>query len=150
VSRLPIRSAAFTQTVSFQVLEHLPTGECRRQAFLEARRVLAPGGRLVVTVYNWSQTKKSQSRLGIGNNTAKEGLHEIDGLPVYFYNFEKPELDVLLKAAGFEVQSIRGIQIQLKGLGRLGYVSIPIDRFLSWTRLGPRYGHLLLGQGKAV
>jgi SAM-dependent methyltransferase len=47
--RLPFADGSFHYVTCFEVLEHVPA-ELRRQALAEIRRVLRPGGRLVLTV----------------------------------------------------------------------------------------------------
>lgn len=57
--RLPLRDGVADGVISIAVLHHLATRERRLQALDEMRRVLAPGGRALVTVWAKDQTKRS-------------------------------------------------------------------------------------------
>lgn len=57
--RLPLRDSVADGVISIAVLHHLATRERRLQALDEMRRVLAPGGRALVTVWAKDQTKRS-------------------------------------------------------------------------------------------
>lgn len=57
--RLPLRDGVADGVISIAVLHHLATRERRLQALNEMRRVLAPGGRALVTVWAKDQTKRS-------------------------------------------------------------------------------------------
>lgn len=50
VTRLPFEDGAFDRIIASEVLEHVPDD---RAALDELRRILAPGGRLAVTVPTW-------------------------------------------------------------------------------------------------
>lgn len=57
--QLPLRDGVADGVISIAVLHHLATRERRLQALDEMRRVLAPGGRALVTVWAKDQTKRS-------------------------------------------------------------------------------------------
>lgn len=57
--QLPLRDSVADGVISIAVLHHLATSERRLQALDEMRRVLAPGGRALVTVWAKNQTKRS-------------------------------------------------------------------------------------------
>jgi ubiquinone/menaquinone biosynthesis C-methylase UbiE len=105
-AQLPLADAWATRVLSAQMLEHLPGAEFRSRAMGEMARALAPGGRLVLSVY--------QHLPGI---TPREGRHSGE---IYFYRFERPELRRLLKEAGLQVDAVtlRLVYILLAGCTR--------------------------------
>src|SRR5207248_1373217 len=131
----PLVRGLFTKAVSFQVLEHLPTAEARRQAASAVAELLAPGGSFTCTVYNWSKGKQRDAARGIGDNTHKEGFHESN---IYYYNFEEPELREMLHGAGLRVELLQGLVIRVRGSRLLGPLLLPMNRLLSSTHWGIR------------
>jgi SAM-dependent methyltransferase len=93
-AHLPLADAWATRVLSAQMLEHLPGAEIRSQAVREMGRVLAPGGRLVLSAY--------QHLPGI---TTREGRHSGE---IYFHRFTRPELRQLMEEAGLPVESDSG------------------------------------------
>ncbi|NYZ75212.1 class I SAM-dependent methyltransferase [Candidatus Micrarchaeota archaeon] len=79
------------------VLHHLKTPEDRLDALNEANRVLKPGGRLLLTVWN--------KRLGLEKKDALIAWRKKDGSTVqrYYYFFSEDELKELAEKAGFRV-----------------------------------------------
>lgn len=138
----PLAKQVFTKAVSFQVFEHLRTPSERETAVMAACELLIPSESLTCSVYNWSRQKRKFASLGIGDNTAKEGRHS-EGA-IYYYNFEEPELRKLLDGSGFRVDTIRGLQMQVRGIGRLGGLAVLLDRVMAASPLGIKHGHLLL------
>lgn len=139
----PCAPASFSAVASFQVLEHLSGEDPRREAVRAAAALLAPGGRFVSTVYNWSISKQRLAARGLGDNTRKEGFHQ-GKHPIYYYNFEEPELRKLLGEAGLVPERVEGIDLQLRGLAALGPLKLPFNRLLARTGIGRRHAHLLL------
>lgn len=137
----PLAPGLCTRAVSSQVLEHLPTAELRSRAFRAAADLLAPGGTLSCTLFNWSIWKQRDARKGIGDYTAKEGLH-CKG--IYYYNYTAPEMRELLTAAGLVPEYIHGSILGIPGSRLLGPLAHPLKRWLSRTFLGPKLGYLLL------
>lgn len=145
---LPLASGAFDKVASFQTLEHVPTAEGRGQALAEARRVLGGGGRFVASVYNWSRSKQRRAARGVGDNSRKEGFHATTP-PIYYYNFEAPELHALLADAGFHGVTLRGIYLELWWLLALGSLGLPLHERWGPTDRGRAHGHLLLAVADA-
>ncbi|WP_410661585.1 methyltransferase domain-containing protein [Amycolatopsis sp. lyj-112] len=88
---LPLRDASVDVVANFQVIEHL----WDQGAFLaECHRVLAPGGRLIVTTPNrLTFTPDSDTPLN----------------PFHTRELAPSELDELLLGAGFEVETLHGL-----------------------------------------
>ena len=137
----PLAPGLCTRAVSSQVLEHLPTAELRSQAFRAAADLLAPGGTLTCTLFNWSVWKQRDARRGVGDYTRKEGLH-CKG--IYYYNYTAPEMREILSAAGLTTEYIHGSILGIPGSRLLGPLVHPLKRWLSKTFLGPKLGYLLL------
>jgi 2-polyprenyl-3-methyl-5-hydroxy-6-metoxy-1,4-benzoquinol methylase len=84
------QAASFDVVTLFHVLEHLPDPDA---ALAEARRVIAPGGRLLLEVPNFGSL---QSRLAKGR-----GFH-VDA-PRHLFHFTRAALLEMLQRAGFEM-----------------------------------------------
>ena len=96
VCALPFFDESFSQTVSCQVLEHLPTPEGRDQMISELARVTEAGGGVVVSAYQHSIFTRLFEK--------KEGMH--DG-GIYYYRFSRRELRDLL-SRHLEARGITG------------------------------------------
>lgn len=143
ITALPLAKGAFDRVASFQVLEHLPTAELRLAAVREARRLLAPEGRLAASVYHWSASKQREARRGQGDNTKKQGFHATVP-PIYYVNFTVDEARALFESADLRVDTVAGIQLQLPLLSLLGPFVVPLNRAFARTAFGLRHAHLLL------
>jgi SAM-dependent methyltransferase len=84
---LPFRATVFDLVVCHDLLQHLPTDVRDRRALAELRRVLRPGGLLLV---------RSNSRLGTGR--PPPGVQGGD-----YRRFTLPELVARIRDAGFDV-----------------------------------------------
>jgi len=84
--QLPFRSESFDLLVCQDVVQHLPTDGADVRALAEMRRVLRPGGLLLV---------RANSRLGLGQDDA---ARDVD-----FQRYTLPELTARVQAAGFRV-----------------------------------------------
>jgi SAM-dependent methyltransferase len=146
VSTPPLADRMFSKVVSFQVFQHLPTQPMRDATFAAAKRILDDRGTLTCTVYNWSRLKRRLAARGLGDNTRKEGLH---GGKIYYFNFEPHDIAGMLDKAGFDVDLLRGMDMQVRGIDLVGRLAIPINDLLARTPLGVHLGHLLLVHARA-
>ncbi|MEA2086133.1 MAG: methyltransferase domain-containing protein, partial [Chloroflexota bacterium] len=98
ISRLPYADGSFDRAISVATYHHLK-GEGRQAGLAELRRVLKPGGEAFITVWNrwqpgfWFKPKE------IAVPWRKKG----ETLYRYYYLFSYPELEGLVREAGFEV-----------------------------------------------
>lgn len=126
----------FDRIVSAQVFEHLPSHESRLQLLARAAALLSTKGRLVMLTYNYSHVKRMA-------DIPKEGFHRSG---IYYYCYTAGELRHDLETQ-FNVEALLGIMSVMPfGLSeRLGMTAGAwIERLFSETRLGLRFGHLLL------
>jgi SAM-dependent methyltransferase len=137
VNHLPLRGRGqFDRIVSSQLLEHLPSQGLRKELWQTCSQLLASRGRAVVTVYNYSLTKR---RRGF----PKEGHHSSG---IFYHCYETQEL--LAEASPWlSVEEVCGVlnrMTPLRVLERIGHVGAMVDGLLSRTRMSRATGHLLL------
>ncbi len=99
VSYLPYADESFDWAISVATYHHI-RGRGERQAALnELRRVLKPGGEAFITVWNRWQPRFwfSRRQVAVPWRTRGKTLYR------YYYLFSYPELEKLVKKAGFEV-----------------------------------------------
>ena len=123
--RLPFPRDYFDKVFCIAVLHHVPSGEFRLEFLKEAKRVLRPGGKLILTVWNLWQRKTSRN-LFLKNvflkliGRSKLDFKDIfypwkgqDGKIItrrYFHLFTKGELKKLAKKAGFQIKEIKNLE----------------------------------------
>lgn len=99
VSHLPFPDEVFDWVISVATYHHIK-GKRERQAVLnELRRVLKPGGEAFITVWNRWQPRFWFS----GQEVAVPWRTKNKTLERYYYLFSYPELERLVKQAGFKV-----------------------------------------------
>jgi len=99
VSHLPYPDQTFDWAISVATYHHIKGKEERQAVFSELRRVLKPGGEAFITVWN-----RWQSRFWFkGREVAVPWRMRGKTLHRYYYLFSYPELERLVKRAGFEV-----------------------------------------------
>lgn len=114
ITKLPFKNNQFDWVCAFAVMHHIPSDELRSRSAREIWRVLKPGGRAVITVWNlfsdWAekkfniseQLKNSQEGFDKGDvsipwkGTVDKVIHR------YVRAFTKNELSELFKDAGFK------------------------------------------------
>jgi len=112
---LPFGDNYFDKIYSVAVLHHIPSGELRLKFLEEAKRVLKPGGLLILTVWNLWQWR------GIKHNLKYAVLRilrlsKLDFKDVfvpwaktrqrYFHCFSKRELKTVAEEAGFKIEKV--------------------------------------------
>jgi len=123
---LPFRSASFDTIVAAEVLEHLSSRDLKR-ALAEFARVLAPSGRLIITVptplYNFvydrllhSLTHGSKidyaTRVAASiQDLAPNFRYVMEGPDVHHQQFRVQSLKRILKNAGFDIIAIRNAEV---------------------------------------
>ena len=135
--RLPFPDESFQYVTCVEVLEHLPP-ELRPAAFREMRRVLRPGGRLVLTVphagwFAWLDSNNIRLRLpGLYRRLVRRGRRDagydaVGRVVEWHHHFTVPEL---LRLAG---EGWRTVTVRYGGL-----FIYPLMDWLSWPfyRLG--------------
>ena len=123
---LPFRQGAFQTALCLQVLEHVPEPE---QCLREARRVLAPGGYLILTApHIWN-------------------VHEG---PQDYFRFTEYGLAYLFRKAGFEVVEVRAMAGYFVTAGaRLSYFLAHFDHWGLQVIVRPLYFLVQAGGGGA-
>lgn len=121
IFKLPFPEKHFDKVYCIAVLHHIPSKEMRAQVLEEIKRVLRPGGFLILTVWNLWQKKTTWKSL-IKNNLLKLiGLSKMDFNDIlvpwkdktgkvlvqrYIHLFTEKELGKLTEKAGFIVKDI--------------------------------------------
>lgn len=108
-SELPLQDEEFDFVISFAVLHHIPSGELRKKFFDEIFRVLRPGGKVKITVWNllndWAR-----ERFEIGAQLAGKTSGDVQvpwrgtkgkNINRYVHQFSAEELRVLAESGGF-------------------------------------------------
>jgi len=99
LGRLAVRSGVFDAYVSLGVVEHDPAGPARVVA--EAARVLAPGGRLIMSVPYWNGVRT----LGAAHLNRQGRKLSASGGEFYQFAYRRREVRAFLEAEGFRVRS---------------------------------------------
>jgi ubiquinone/menaquinone biosynthesis C-methylase UbiE len=116
---LPFPDNFFDKIFCLAVLHHIPSFDIRLKFLKEARRVLKPGGLLILTVWNLWERKKTKPLLIKYTILKLIGKSKLDFKDIfypwkdntgkivinrYFHIFTKKELENLIKRAGFIVK----------------------------------------------
>lgn len=114
ITKLPFENNQFDWVCAFAVLHHVPSNELRDMAAREIWRVLKPGGRAMITVWNlFSDFAEKKFNISEQLKNKSEGFDDCDvtipwkgtaGKVVqrYLHAFTKNELSKLFKDAGFK------------------------------------------------
>jgi len=140
VRHLPVKDGVISAATSVEIYEHVRGGDERRRVLEELSRVLAPGGVLAISTFNYNLVYRLWALKG--NVGAREGEHLLGG-DFYYYRFSHREFRQELEAV-FEVDSVVGIRNiparSLSGLVRRAGSARLADRFLDFM---VRRGHRL-------
>lgn len=110
ISSLPIKNDAFDAVLYIATIHHLPLSEERLASLMEVKRILKPGGRVLVSA--WAQEQdKFREELKI---PVSEGLEYGDiflpwkmsdgrELQRFYHLFSKEEFEDLIRKSGLEV-----------------------------------------------
>lgn len=135
--QMPFRDGIFDLAISSQVLEHIPSLELRKKFIAELSRALRPGGRLVMSVYNWHENRPKEGM-------AKEGKHS-SGI---FYHCYSPAEFVDELSAHFVMDDLWAVQVVLPKTYRLvqalGKANRYWDRLWRKRKIALSHCHLLL------
>ncbi|MGH9485290.1 MAG: class I SAM-dependent methyltransferase [Terriglobales bacterium] len=142
LTRLPLAAGSFDAIVCTQVLEHIPDRDGRRRLLHRLSRLLRPGGRCLLTVYNLNEPWQRRG-------DPREGTHDSG---VFYHCYEADELRRDLEPA-FELIELCGIIQLLPHTWRLFPWLGPFGRVLDHRLearvvLSRRWGHLLLAQAR--
>jgi SAM-dependent methyltransferase len=136
LGHLPFAEDVFDGALSTSVLSNVPTAETRSAGLDQIHRVLAPGGRVLITVYHHCWVKRVRQRLGLSSNGRKQGYHS-DGA-IHYYNFDPDEL-LRWASERFVTDSCFGLEHRIPVLSRLSPgIAGAIDRTLARTPLSLR------------
>ena len=98
-SHLPFSDEVFDWAISVATYHHIKSKTERQAALSELRRVLKPGGEAFITLWN-----RWQPRFWFGDKEVAVPWRTKDKtLERYYYLFSYPELERLVKEAGFSV-----------------------------------------------
>jgi len=109
---LPFPDSNFDKAFSIAVLHHIPSAELRKKALLELKRVLKPGGILILTVWDIRHKKALPSALKycllklIGKSKLDfrdAFVPWADKVEKYYHFFTKKELQFLVEKNGFKI-----------------------------------------------
>jgi SAM-dependent methyltransferase len=110
----PGHPGTFQQVFAFAVLHHIPGDELRTRLLRQVHALMAPGGRLTLSVWNFLASPRLRRRIlpwreaGLAEGELDPGDYLLDwrrggrGLR-YVHHFTEPELDGLAAATGFGV-----------------------------------------------
>lgn len=137
LTALPFADGVFGKVLCANALQHLPDAELRSRAVGGLARVARPGGRVVVTVHNYSKLKE---RAG----WAKDGRAGGSSGPVqWIHRFAAPEFEALL-APALRVQKVTGAGLPLCYRYTLTPVMSLVERLARNFRLSTRWSNMLV------
>ncbi|MFQ6121577.1 MAG: class I SAM-dependent methyltransferase [Dehalococcoidales bacterium] len=99
VRHLPYPDETFNWAISVATYHHIKGKEERLRSLQELKRILKPGGEAFITVWNHWQPRfwLHRKEIAVPWRTKGKTLYR------YYYLFSYPELEKLVKKAGFEV-----------------------------------------------
>lgn len=117
ISSLPFPDNYFDSVWSIAVFHHIPSKALRVKALIETRRVLKPGGKVIMACWNLYQPQYLKLLLNFALRKIL-GKSKLDFKDVfvpwgeikiqrYYHAFTKPELKKLFEKAGFKVEELK-------------------------------------------
>jgi SAM-dependent methyltransferase len=143
VGRMPLPASSIDAVISLGVVEHRQAGP---EPWLdELRRIVRPGGRLLISVPYLNALRRRRARQGWYRDAT-------DGLAFYQYAFAPDEFQALLRRAGFEPERLVGydhrkcLRQEVPWLQRLpGPLSRVVFKLSDYVPgVSSRLGHMLL------
>jgi len=135
---LPVASDSFDVVTVVELIEHIPTAEAA-QLLAECRRVLRPGGKLVVTTPNyaflWPLLEFLTNRLG---KVSYEDQH--------ITQYRAPVLRALFRSAGFADPQVDTCLFSAPFFAALNWSLADSVARLEPNFLAHNFGHLLIGR----
>lgn len=137
ICKIPFKNKTFDKIILSEVLEHLNDDY---SALLEVKRILKPGGKVVITVPNhnypffWDPLNWTRERLGLGH--FNKDIELLAGLwSMHLRLYYPKELESLAKKAGFKIEKIKILthyclpftQVILH-LGKNFYTKLPVPK----------------------
>jgi SAM-dependent methyltransferase len=143
LTTLPFATNSFDKVLCANAIQHMPGRELRQQAIRELSRVVRPGGKVVVTVHNYSRPKRHAG-------WKKEGpCNGSSGSVHYIYRHERPEFEALL-AGSLQIESVNGAGLPLPYKWKLSPLARKLERILSRFSASADWGHMLVGVGRKL
>ena len=99
VTSLPFEDQSFEYAVSIATYHHIRGSTDRLKALVELERILKPGARAFITVWNRWQRRFLFQQKEVNVPWRRKGMT----LERYYYLFSYPELERLVRRAGFEI-----------------------------------------------
>jgi SAM-dependent methyltransferase len=144
VRALPYEDDTFDAVVSTSTLDHFESAGEIGAGLQELRRVIAPGGTLVVSLDNLANPL-----VALRNAIPFPWLHRIGLVPHYVGATCRPrELERLLAAAGFDVRETTAVMHVPRVMAMVA--ASRVDTLLAWERLERWPTRFLTGQFTAV
>jgi tRNA (uracil-5-)-methyltransferase TRM9 len=96
---LPFKPNTFNYAISMAVIHHLDTHDKRMMALSEIRRVIKPGGKALISVWNKMQWKFAFKPQDLYVPWQRKGMEYMR----YYHFFNHWELNKMIKSVGFRV-----------------------------------------------
>ena len=140
LTALPFVETAFSGVLCANALQHLPDAQSRSRSVRELARVAQSGAKVVVSVHNYSQSKR---RAG----WPKEGSAGGHSGPVqWIHRFDVHEFETLL-SEGLQVKKVVGAGLPLYYQFKLTPLMRVVERLLGQFYLSTVWSNMLIGVG---
>lgn len=102
---IPLRSNSLDALICIAAFHHLSTVERRVKALLEMKRVVKPGGKVVISVWSIEQPDKTRRKFNNYGDTIVKWDQRGKIYDRYYYIFEIDEIKELFKKVEMELES---------------------------------------------